>query len=119
MAKQEQFIAGGRRVVCVVKGPAEPPADAADQHLLATLDILGVHSDGFVVQATPQQIARLRQIGAEVVVINQSANDYAARVMEAGSAPELLASLDKDIAKSKEDLAIAQAGSKKKDDTET
>ena len=119
MAKQEHVIAGRRRVVCVGKEPAEPPANPADQHLLATLDILGVHSDGFVVQATPEQIARLRQIGAEVVVVDQSPNDYAARVMGAGSASELLASLDKDIAKAKEDLAIAQAGTKKKDDTET
>lgn len=104
----EHVIAGSRHVVCLVKPPAS--LDAAGTHLVANLDRIGLHPDGPIVQVTPETLSQLRRLGAEVLVIDADANDYAARVRDAESPQALIASIDERLEAAREDLKIARAG---------
>ncbi|HUJ25340.1 MAG TPA: hypothetical protein VLW85_04930 [Myxococcales bacterium] len=110
MADNEHTIVGVSRVVCVVKLPSPLPDSVEDAHFLSHLPLIGHHGDAIVTMVVPSALPRLRKLGAEVTVIDNDVDDYLARVMSAKSSDELVAAIDKNVAKGKEDLAIAQAG---------
>jgi len=116
MADNEHVIVGASRVVCVVKRPSPMPSKKEDRQLLANLPVLGHHGEDIVTLVDAQLIAQLRKLGAEVTVIDADPNSYAARIEAAGTAEDLVASVDERVAKGKKDMAVAQAsGGTKKD----
>lgn len=114
MADKEHVIVGAPHVVCVVKRPSPMPSKKEDRQLLANLPILGHHREDIITMVAAKKIPRLRKLGAEVTVIDDDPNAYAARVEAAETPEDLIAAIDERVAKAREDMAVAQAG----DDTE-
>jgi hypothetical protein len=106
----EHTIVGVTRVVCVVKMPGTPPSDAAGARLLAGLTMIGSHGEDPILLVAPDDIPKLRKLGAEVTVIDNDGNHYAGRILASSSSEDLVASVEKSVAKGKADLAIAQTG---------
>jgi hypothetical protein len=110
MPENKHVIVGASRVVCVVTLPSELPDSADDAQFIVNLPLHGRHADGIVTMLEPNEIPRLRKLGATVTVIDPDGNSYVARIQAAGDADGLVASIDADVSKSNADFAIAQAG---------
>lgn len=106
----EHTIVGITRLVCVVKMPGTPPRDADGARLLSGLSVIGMHGEDPIVLVAPDELPKLRKLGAEATVIDNDGNHYAARVLTASGPEDLVASVEESVAKGKADLAIAQAG---------
>jgi hypothetical protein len=106
----EHSIVGITRLVCMVKAPDTPPSDDDGARLLSGLTLIGMHNEAPIVLVAPDDIPKLRKLGAEVTVIDNDGNHYAARVLATSSPDDLVASVEESVAKGKADLAIAQAG---------
>jgi hypothetical protein len=110
MADNEHVIVGASKVVCVVKLPSSLPGDPQDEQFVTHLEMVGQHDGQLVVLLSVDDVARLRKLGAEVTMIDNTGNGYAARVRTAASPADLVASIEKSVAKGKADLAIAMQG---------
>jgi len=110
MADNEHVIVGASRVVCVVKLPATMPGEPEDEQFLSHLPMVGQHDGQIIAFISISDVPRLRKLGAEVTVIDNTGNGYAARVQAAASPQDLVASVGKSVEKGKADLAIAQKG---------
>jgi hypothetical protein len=110
MAENEHTIVGVTRAVAIVKRPDPMPDKPEDAQLFVKLLPIGRYGGEMIALVAPADIPLMRKLGGEVTVVDADGNDYAARVMAAASAADLVASLDETVAKAKADLAIAQAG---------
>ena len=85
------------------------PVPPEHRRMFGSLDIIGIHDDFFLVMCRQRKITKLREAGAEVIMLDPDANHYMGRVSPGGE-QELLAFIDERRDKGREDLRIADRG---------
>ena len=116
MAEGEFVIVGPPRAMILYKDPAEVREE--DRRLIAAVDIVGVWENGyFLATCSKAKIPRLRDAGAEVIVLDPDANRYAAMVHRLPEA-EVKTMIAQRQAQAEHDLRLAELG-RDRDDSGT
>jgi len=108
MATNDATIVGPPRCMILFKPPAEPKPE--HRQLLSAVDIVGIHKDGyFLATCWQDEIPRLREAEAEVIVLDADANRFAARTRDMGE-EQYLAMVDARADEARQELALADRG---------
>jgi hypothetical protein len=108
MALNDAVIVGPPRCMILFK----PPANPAPEHrqLLNAVDIVGTYKDGyFLATASQSKLSRLRDAGAEVIVLDADANHFIAETKDL-SEGQYVAMVDERVDEARSELAIADRG---------
>jgi hypothetical protein len=116
MSENEIVIVGPPRAVALVRPPDPVPPEQA--RTFTGVDILAPYKDGYLLVACRlSELPRLREAGAEVLVVEADANAYADRVETLGE-QELVAFIDQRAHEARQNLQVADVG-RARDQVET